>query len=512
MRLGDESFFAPYTNYLRQQPRGKLPSDWSEAGKQLLLQVIRDDNDLPPDHAVDMLELWREQCGVVGDDDIALQELAVLEHVLRSDDENLVPLYDLYNHANGERRNAIVKVKPGEMQTIHASRDIEAGEQIHISYNIGSHLSEYSNKYYSTPEFLRDYGFIESMPQRWVWAFDELELGFELSNSTGEVKLQWMDWVVDWFHLSREREYISAFRSFLRRQLHRLVDHVEPLLLQVGEKVGENSCRVHVKEEDGGVEALPLPTPQELATIRQYSSALQRAIELALDELEWPQECSKGQIRHGLCDKSYRDLKVVHGTREPEDHETFPTYNDDIYPEPGEDGWEEVEYDASGYQEIEWLKRPSDSNENNDICLLLDGMAQTCSCFSPHYHDLFAHFGTRYLEDVKRIAIVGGGDAKMMYELMKYNKTLELLVQLELDQKVVRKSFKHFSMQPHFDDERVEWWFGDATKSLLMLPSEYFGTFDLVIVDLSESSPLSFDVSLNLTVFDSIARLVAPEG
>ena len=33
----------------------------------------------------------------------------------------------------------------------------------------------------------------------------------------------------------------------------------------------------------------------------------------------------------------------------------------------------------------------------------------------------------------------------------------------------------------------VEWWFGDSAKSLLMLPKSYFGFFDLVVVDLSET-------------------------
>ena len=46
---------------------------------------------------------------------------------------------------------------------------------------------------------------------------------------------------------------------------------------------------------------------------------------------------------------------------------------------------------------------------------------------------------------------------------------------------------QYFGTQPHFDDPRVEWWFGDASKSLLMLPEEYFGSFDLVLVDLSET-------------------------
>merc|ERR1719232_1817696 len=74
----------------------------------------------------------------------------------------------------------------------------------------------------------------------------------------------------------------------------------------------------------------------------------------------------------------------------------------------------------------------------------------------------------------------------LLHESLKY-PSVELVLGLELDQKVVRESLKHFHIQPHFDDPRVQWWFGDAAKSLALLPREWFGTFDLVMVDLSET-------------------------
>ena len=76
---------------------------------------------------------------------------------------------------------------------------------------------------------------------------------------------------------------------------------------------------------------------------------------------------------------------------------------------------------------------------------------------------------------------------------------------------VVRKSFKYFNTQPHFDDDRVEWWFGDATKSLLLLPKEYWGSFDLVLVDLSETV-MAMSVTDEMDVFDALALLLKPEG
>ena len=98
----------------------------------------------------------------------------------------------------------------------------------------------------------------------------------------------------------------------------------------------------------------------------------------------------------------------------------------------------------------------------------------------------------------------------ILHEALKY-PNLEKVVGLELDQIVVRKSFKHFKSQPHFHDDRVEWWFGDATKSLLLLQQEYWQSFDLVLVDLSETV-MSLSVTDELDVFDALGLLLKPEG
>ena len=99
----------------------------------------------------------------------------------------------------------------------------------------------------------------------------------------------------------------------------------------------------------------------------------------------------------------------------------------------------------------------------------------------------------------------------ILHEILKY-PALELVVGMELDQQVVRSSFKAFGTQPHWDDERVQWWFGDARRSLLMLPREYYGTFDLVFVDLTSSIQNDLKVMEELSIFDVALLLVAPNG
>ncbi len=74
---------------------------------------------------------------------------------------------------------------------------------------------------------------------------------------------------------------------------------------------------------------------------------------------------------------------------------------------------------------------------------------------------------------------------------------------------VVRDSFRHFFTQPHFDNPKVQWWFGDAAKSLRMIPSKWYGTFDLVMVDLSETV-ISMSISEELDVLKALSMLVNP--
>jgi spermidine synthase len=97
-----------------------------------------------------------------------------------------------------------------------------------------------------------------------------------------------------------------------------------------------------------------------------------------------------------------------------------------------------------------------------------------------------------------------------LQEILKY-PSLELAVGLELDQKVVRGAFKYFGTQPHWDNEKVQWWFGDASKSLLMLPEDYFGSFDVVLVDLSDTL-LSLSVTKEMDIIGALSLLLRPDG
>ncbi|KAL7453284.1 hypothetical protein ACHAWC_007404 [Mediolabrus comicus] len=171
------------------------------------------------------------------------------------------------------------------------------------------------------------------------------------------------------------------------------------------------------------------------------------------------------------------------------------------------DGFTDAVYETkSFYQEVAWSEHPG----KPDTCLSLDDILQICHSYRPHYHEPYIHFPAAYLKEMKRIVFIGGGDSMLLHESLKY-PNVELVLGLELDQKVVRESLRYLHTQPHFDDPRVQWWFGDASKSLSLLPREWFGTFDLVMVDLSETA-MSLSVNDDLDIFGALALLMKPEG
>mmetsp|Transcript_25593 Transcript_25593/g.54045 ORF Transcript_25593/g.54045 Transcript_25593/m.54045 type:complete len:1006 (+) Transcript_25593:84-3101(+) len=183
---------------------------------------------------------------------------------------------------------------------------------------------------------------------------------------------------------------------------------------------------------------------------------------------------------------------------------------DDPYDENHED-FEEVAVENSLYQKVMF----EENLKLEDKCLRLDSTLQQCSSYRPHYHEPFVHLSASYLNDgymagVNRVVFVGGGDSMLLHEILKYEH-LELVLGLELDQKVTRNSFEHFKTQPHFDNPKVQWWFGDGAKSLTLLPREYFGTFDLVLLDLSETV-MSMTVTKGLDVFGAMKLLLSPKG
>jgi len=326
-------------------------------------------------------------------------------------------------------------------------------------------------------DIFRDYGMIEQFPQRWI--FPSRRFAFEVNEVEGDSNRTAVTFAKD-VKLSEETI------SHLKKEIWRLE-------------------RLKIFEADNTA-----IDPYEVDMLWKYVDALVNAVKLAI-------KATPGAELNGLCDASDKACSASDGY-DPLDDERDDLYYDESdgqYYKPitcdNRDIMKFNDYDRleelnSIYQTLNFVEK----KEINDVCFDLDNVVQICSSYRPHYHEYNMDFAARYLDDIRRVVFVGGGDSMLLYETLKY-PNLEKVIGLELDQKVVRKSFKYFNTQPHFDDERVEWWFGDATKSLLMLPRDYFGSFDLVLIDLSETV-MSLSVNKKLDVFNALALLLRPGG
>ena len=70
----------------------------------------------------------------------------------------MVPVYDMYNHRNGEYLNTEVEIRDDAFVML-ARQSVAAGEQLYNTYGSKS------------GEIFRDYGFVEDYPQEW-WVTD----------------------------------------------------------------------------------------------------------------------------------------------------------------------------------------------------------------------------------------------------------------------------------------------------------------------------------------------------
>ena len=180
-------YYAPYIAYLKTQTPGRLPAMWSPVGKDLLRRVLP-----PHSDGVDWLDLYyKDHCDIIteeDDDDAHIMALTVQ----RAYDVALIPLWDMVNHDNGKINTENDSMYANGGIQVRASREIHAGEEIYATYDKCVDCMDIDD-YWGTPEILRDFGFVEDYPRRWV--FVDQEIWFEIwkDEDTGELEVIWDD-------------------------------------------------------------------------------------------------------------------------------------------------------------------------------------------------------------------------------------------------------------------------------------------------------------------------------
>ena len=438
--------FAPYINYLRSLENIR-PSDlWSLSASRLMFKIIG--FNLPPtklSRLVDstLIDFVEEECEIQIVSTMTVYFINLM-NLMFGNKIGLVPFADFYNHRKGKWSNVNhPTIDDDGTVTFIASKSIKAGDQLYLDIENNGDITT-SELFYLT-------GFIEEYPQKWIIGGN---LKFVIDSPVIESQTTNFTW------LSPQPSFHDIL--FLEGELDRL---------QSLNNVKENG----IMEIDTGSLC-----SFEWDRVWHYHDALLTAINGAVKASNKSVSTSSEQDQ--IYIRSY-DLN-----KENID-ETCGLQNDwyvdtDI-----------VDYVSSPYQDILFFQ----IKERNELCFKLNGIIHTCSSFRPSMHEVYVHYPTSYLKSLRRVVFLGGGDSMVLHEILKYS-SVEYVLGIELDQEVTRQSFKHFYTQPHFDDQRVHWIFGDATKSLKIIPNEYYQSFDLVIVDVTD------DV-MELPVFGAIDLL-----
>lgn len=543
MKLGDKSFYAPYVNYLMDlitdEDEGlmsRVPSGWSQKGKELLDNVLGVQSDgssiIPPMAPTEwIVDDWYGDCEAEpsGEDgQMGLEEKAALQVISRSWDQILLPVMDMIAHRNGDQYyNTKSNSVHGDVPVVlRASKPISKGSGIHTSYNQCEDC-DLRHHTYGSAEMFRDYGFVEQYPQRWI--FQAHEIIFDVEEAIGE----------DEEHLNVK--FINGSPNYLG------VKHMESMMSYLEEVHKKYLVPLIYSFDKGGV------PEQEFNAIVNYHKSVETALQLAFKTIMKEEEnffdASEYEDESDVCTTSPDSCSSTSGTKKKRaDAVLFHYYHEDLLIRKTKeldlniatcdketnmlfDGYEMIEDVNSTYHDFNFFY----NEETDDLCFDIQNTVQICSNYRPQYHEIIVHYTGRFLSappspnknknndktkertgKINRVLWVGGGDSMLLHEILKYydveENDLELVIGLELDQQITRKSFQYFGSQPHWDNhELVQWWFGDATKSLLMLPSEYFGTFDMVLVDLSETV-MSFRVTDSLDILEALALLLKPNG
>lgn len=297
----------------------------------------------------------------------------------------------------------------------------------------------------------RDYGFVEAFPQRWHY-YNHNELEFELihDEESGYYSVEWV--------IRPEDDRVEIIREWLLGQVRRL------------ERLRHVTSPTQESEQSG----VPKNEWDMIWSFHKANIVAMRSAIKALDGIDRTSatdepEVSVSDLYHELVDNSWKavDLEVYYCNMD-----TFEQYH---HAESVSTFLQDIDFSFSRRQHL-------------DVCMHRNEKTAVCSSFRPAYYEYIVHPAASLVKSVRRVMVMGSGASFLVHEVMKYASTLELLVAIEVDQTVARKAFQHFYVDPHFDDLRVEWWFGDFGEILSVLPEDYWNSFDLVLIDTAKSN------------------------
>eukprot|EP00537_Pseudo-nitzschia_pungens_P010979 CAMPEP_0172397844 /NCGR_PEP_ID=MMETSP1061-20121228/33322_1 /TAXON_ID=37318 /ORGANISM="Pseudo-nitzschia pungens, Strain cf. pungens" /LENGTH=402 /DNA_ID=CAMNT_0013130169 /DNA_START=114 /DNA_END=1322 /DNA_ORIENTATION=+ len=179
MELGEDSDYAPYIAYLKTQKPGQLPAHWSTEGRDILRQIA-----YPGSSIVDWIDRDYVEKKCIDND--PFERHMVEMTIQRCFDTALIPIWDMVNHDNGRVNTENNSMHDLDGIKVLAKRNLEAGEEIFASYDLCVDCSDIDEDW-GTPEILRDFGFVENYPHRWIFLAQDIWI--EIHKRNGQLLL-----------------------------------------------------------------------------------------------------------------------------------------------------------------------------------------------------------------------------------------------------------------------------------------------------------------------------------
>lgn len=159
----------------------------------------------------------------------------------------------------------------------------------------------------------------------------------------------------------------------------------------------------------------------------------------------------------------------------------------------------------SNFQEIQVFHHDFFGN-----ILVIDGDLQLTEHDQRTYHEMLVHVPLNYVENAKKVLIIGGGDCGTLTEVCKHPNVQEIIM-VEIDKEVVNTALQYFkNLTAGLHDKRATLIFEDGSKWVQQNLHKYRNFFDVIIVDSTD-----YTAAMSLftdTFYRNISVLVKKSG
>lgn len=216
---------------------------------------------------------------------------------------------------------------------------------------------------------------------------------------------------------------------------------------------------------------------------------------------------STNEMQRGVMDTAQIRQYQSHITSFPQQREKIIRTRDIWFTERGQDiaislrhAGEKLYKEKSPFQTIEVYQTHAYGK-----MLTLNGRIMCTENDEHAYHEMIAHVPMITHPAPRRVLIIGGGDGGAAREILKHD-TLEELVLVEIDEKVIEASQKYFpSLASAFNHPKLTLKVENGISYVEQSPA---ASFDVVIIDIIGITQNLF----TLTFFQEIHRTLKPEG